>query len=218
MRINRYISTATGHSRRQADKLIDAGKVLVDGKATKTGQLVEDHQKVSLNGQLLRLPATFTTIMLNKPISYVVSRNGQGSRTIYDLLPSKYHDLKPIGRLDKDSSGLLLLTNNGQLAQELSHPSSIKLKIYAVKLDKELSDVHSELINSDGIKLEDGFSRFSVTKLKGNGGYQVKMSEGRNRQIRRTFAAVGYKVTGLNRTSFGDYSLNGLAVGQYLEI
>jgi 23S rRNA pseudouridine2605 synthase len=176
---------------------------------------------VALQGRVLTAPVSTTTIILNKPVGFVVSRQGQGSRTIYDLLPPEYQQLNPVGRLDKDSSGLLLLTNDGQLAQELTHPSRQKTKIYEVTLDKPLQPLHQQMISDHGTLLDDGPSRFLVTTLNRNSEidnrksstYEVRMSEGRNRQIRRTFQALGYTVQTLHRTHFGPYQLGDLPRG-----
>src|ERR1051326_5067245 len=114
MRINRFLAQATGLSRRAADSLIANGQVLVNGYPAPAGYIVTPEDTISYRGKAYTLsqiqnPDTKTTIMLHKPAGYVVSRDGQGSETIYDLLPKEYHHLKPIGRLDKYSSGLLLL-------------------------------------------------------------------------------------------------------------
>jgi 23S rRNA pseudouridine2605 synthase len=215
IRINRYVSTTTGCSRRQADDLIAEGHVGVDGQQASLGMMINDTQTVTIDGKVLSLPTSFTTIMLNKPVGYVVSREGQGSKTVYDLLPDKYHQLKPIGRLDKDSSGLLLLTNDGQLAQDLSHPSSHKQKIYIVKLNKPLHDKDLTHISTTGVKLSDGVSKFEVQAMSGST-YKIIMHEGRNRQIRRTFEALGYRVVDLHRTAFGDHQLGDLKLASYI--
>jgi 23S rRNA pseudouridine2605 synthase len=219
MRINRYVSAATGLSRRSADKLVDTGEILVDGQKAKPGQDILPGQKVIHKGKLLQVPEEFTTIILNKPVGYVVSRNGQGSNTIYDLLPAKYHKLKPVGRLDKDSSGLLVITDDGLLAQRLSHPSLEKIKIYDIELNKSLVPLHHQMINDYGIKLADGVSKLSLEKLDKQGrNYRVTMHEGRNRQIRRTFEALNYRVAKLHRIAFGEYRLHGLETAKYLEL
>ena len=170
---------------------------------------------------------TTITIMLNKPVGYVCSREGQGSKTIYELLPEKYHTLKPIGRLDKDSSGLLLMTNDGPLANQLTHPSFEKEKVYEVLLDRSLKSPDMQKITGLGIFIGDGkpsnlrlreikdstFEKDSKRKLLPSTYFQVTISEGRNRQIRRTFSALGYSVKRLHRTSFGPYRLKQLKVG-----
>ncbi len=158
---------------------------------------------------------------MDKPIGYVCSRRQQGdSPTIYSLLPPKYHALKTVGRLDRDSSGLIVLTDDGDLAHRMTHPSFVKTKVYEVELDHPLAPLHQQMISDHGIELPDGNSQFSVTRIepetsgkgKAENGksirYEVTMTQGRNRQIRRTFAALGYTVTYLHRTHFGPYSLH----------
>ena len=208
MRINKFVALATGMSRRSADQAIQAGRVLVDNLKPTLGQEIQENNVVSLDGQAITIQV-MQTILLNKPAGYITSRNGQGGRTIYDLLPQKLHELKPIGRLDKETSGLLLLTNDGNLAQTLTHPSQQKIKIYQVRLDKPLAPLHRQMISDIGIQLEDGLSRFFLERLndQDDSQWQITMHEGRNRQIRRTFAALGYKVTALNRSVFGSYTL-----------
>jgi 23S rRNA pseudouridine2605 synthase len=267
MRINKFIAASSSLSRRAADAAIAAGKVTVNGQPAEQGQEISPTDVVALEGRVLTAPVSTTTIILNKPVGFVVSRQGQGSRTIYDLLPPEYQQLNPVGRLDKDSSGLLLLTNDGQLAQELTHPSRQKTKIYEVTLDKPLAPLHQQMISDHGISLDDGPSKFAITKLdpvrstatpprgareggllsseapkapeeglsppkNGNSDfhlkignekssspiYEITMREGRNRQIRRTFAALGYTVVTLHRTHFGPYQLGELARGKITEI
>jgi 23S rRNA pseudouridine2605 synthase len=216
MRINVFIAQATGLSRRAADQAVLERRVAIDGRPAQAGDQVSDTDRVTLDGQPIESTSGTTTIMLNKPVGYVVSRDGQGSQTVYDLLPPEYHRLKPVGRLDKDSSGLLLLADDGQLANQLTHPRYSKTKIYEVSLDKPLDDADRRAIER-GIKLEDGPSALQLkAREAGQRDWQVTMSEGRNRQIRRTFAALGYTVTKLHRINFGDYGLdNALKSGQW---
>jgi pseudouridine synthase len=219
MRINKYIAASTGLSRRAADKAVQEGRVQVNGHIILTATDITDHDSVMLDGQLLDKPKVeHTTILLHKPAGYVVSRDGQGSKTVYDLLPPELATLKPVGRLDKDSSGLLLMTDDGQLAHELTHPSFQKLKLYEVTLDHPLQPLHRQMISEMGITLDDGPSRLGLERLIDGDDQQwrVTMSEGRNRQIRRTFAALGYTVAKLHRTHFGAYALpQELAAGRY---
>src|SRR5688572_3431363 len=118
MRINKYIAQSTGISRRMADAAVASGRVLINDVAALPGSTVGEHDTVKLDGRLVATVRQTVTIMFNKPPGYVVSREGQGGRTIYEILPEEHRLLKPAGRLDKNSSGLLLLTNDGQLAQE----------------------------------------------------------------------------------------------------
>lgn len=217
MRINKYIALYTGLSRRAADDAIAHNRVHVNGQLPQPGADITDNDQVMLDGSVITPTVKTTTIMLNKPAGYVVSRDGQGSKTIYDLLPADMHHLKPVGRLDKDSSGLLLLTNDGQLAHELTHPSYRKTKIYEVIIDAPLAPLHRQMINDHGIELDDGPSRLTLERLRDGDdtSWIVTMHEGRNRQIRRTFYALGYRVDRLHRTQFGLYRLGQLGPGKH---
>lgn len=219
MRINQFLALASGISRRAADAAIADKRVKVNDKLAQVGQEVQPTDKVTLDARLITPPVNSLTIMLNKPVGYVCSRDGQGSKTIYDLLPTKLHHLKPVGRLDKDSSGLLLLTDDGQLAHELTHPSFQKEKVYEVELDKPLIPQYKTRIEQ-GIMLDDGMSKLNLELPTKN--YKlltVRMYEGRNRQIRRTFEALGYTVTKLHRTHFGSFKLPGdLKRGSYRQL
>ncbi len=215
MRINKYIALATPLSRRGADSAITAGRVKINGQLPAAGQDVTDADEVTLDNRAIT-PAVKTTIVLNKPAGYVCSRDGQGSRTIFDLLPAEYQRLQSVGRLDKNSSGLLLLTNDGELANELTHPSQRKRKIYQVTLKEPLRPLHRQMIQDHGITLDDGVSKFEINRQNDGDDrdWEIVMSEGRNRQIRRTFQAVGYEVLTLHRTKFGSYDLGTLGSGQ----
>ncbi len=215
MRLNKYLAAGSNLSRRKADEAIASGRVKVNGKPAEQGQMVSSSDTVTLDGQRVKATTQIITILFNKPRGYVVSRDGQGSQTIYDLLPPEYQQLNPVGRLDKDSSGLLLITNDGQLANELTHPSNQKAKVYEVSLDKPLQPLHRQMISDHGLMLEDGLSKLQLERLKDGDDHAwiVTMHEGRNRQIRRTFAALGYTVQTLRRTQFGQYTLGALKEG-----
>jgi 23S rRNA pseudouridine2605 synthase len=218
MRLNKFIAQATGLSRRAADTAIDQGRVAVNGQQALMGQQLVEGDAVTLDNQPVTPDVKPLTIILNKPVGYVCSRNGQGSQTIYDLLREELHILKPVGRLDKDSSGLLLLTNDGELANQLTHPRYQKTKIYEITLDKPLQPLHQQMITDNGVMLDDGPSKLHIQKLdKAGKQLRITMYEGRNRQIRRTFAAVGYEVIALQRTTFGKYQLDGLSAGMWKE-
>jgi len=220
MRLNKYIALSTGLSRRAADDAIYRNRVTVNGGTPSVGQQIGDGDSVTLDGAAITPPVNTLTVILNKPVGYVCSREGQGNRTLYDLLPPELAILKPVGRLDKDSSGLILLTNDGALAQELTHPKYQKTKVYQVKLDKPLAPLHRQMIIDHGISLPDGVSKLQLDRTReGNDlAWNVTMHEGRNRQIRRTFGALGYEVTSLHRTVFGSYQLGNLASGEYRKI
>lgn len=220
IRINRFIAQSTGLSRRAADTAITEGRVTVNGRQPQTGQSVTATDAVMLDNKPVQATKAITTILLNKPVGYVVSRDGQGSKTVYDLLPTELHTLKPIGRLDKDSSGLLLLTNDGVLANDLTHPSRQKTKIYEVRLNTPLAPLHRQMISDMGIQLDDGPSKLSLDRMRegDDHAWVVTMREGRNRQIRRTFSALGYTVTALHRTQFGPYHVGDVARGAYISV
>lgn len=220
MRLNKYIASSSFLSRRKADEAIAEGRVTVNGAAPQAGQDISDTDIVTLDNRRITPAVKTITIMLNKPPGVVVSREGQGSKTIYDLLPPEYQQLNPIGRLDKYSSGLLLLTNDGKLTQELTHPSREKTKVYEILLDKPLQPLHRQMISDHGLQLDDGPSKLQLERQKEGDdiAWVVTMHEGRNRQIRRTFEALGYRVTHLHRTHFGEYSLIGLKPGQIKEL
>jgi 23S rRNA pseudouridine2605 synthase len=216
MRINKFIARATGLSRRVADQAVSKGRVTVNSRPAAPGTDVGDSDTVTLDNQILSLPAATMTVMLNKPAGYVCSRAGQGSQTIYDLLSPELHHLKPVGRLDKDSSGLLLLTSDGDLANQLTHPRYAKEKVYEIRLDKPLSPKDKIQVGL-GVKLDDGLSKLQITDLADNS-FTVTMSEGRNRQIRRTFEALGYLATKLHRIRFGPYHLDKLAPKEWKQV
>lgn len=214
MRINKYIAQATRFSRRSADAAIAEGRVLVNGKAPGAGADITDDDIVTIDGRPVISQVEITTIMMNKPVGYVCSREGQGSLTVYDLLPPEYYNLNSVGRLDKASSGLLLLTNDGALTEQLTHPSYQKEKVYEILLNRQLSTEHIDTITKQGVKLHDGISKFKLVAMNDRGfAWKATLTEGRNRQIRRTFEALGYSVTKLHRTHFGPYALGDLASG-----
>jgi 23S rRNA pseudouridine2605 synthase len=215
IRLNRFIASATTLSRRAADQAIADGRVLVNKLTPSTGQAVESNDDVTLDGRSLTPPPSIVTVMLNKPVGYVVSRNGQGSHTIYELLPYEFQTLNPVGRLDKESSGLLLLSNDGELAQQLTHPSYEKLKTYEVTLGQPLAPLHRQMISDHGLMLEDGLSKLQLEQLQTEKNWRIQMHEGRNRQIRRTFESLNYRVIKLHRTQFGTYDLGGLRSAAY---
>lgn len=249
MRINKFLAQHTELSRRKADQAISDGIVTINGEVAKVGDTVKPTSTICLNGvEIIHSNPDKKIILLDKPVGYVCSRDGQGSPTVYELLSDndRQLNLKIAGRLDKDSSGLVIMTNDGDLLNELTHPSNNKEKVYQVILDKELSTKHINILTSTGVdigdprpskmqirrlelgnpKLEDlefkqqkkqqidttqQGSQLSKLRTKNSEPktptYEVILSEGRNRQIRRTFATIGYKVLKLHRTQIADYRL-----------
>ena len=218
IRLKKYLAEKVGRSRREADNLIVDGKVLVNQQPAVLGARISETDEIICDGKIISTKKPeYIYLMLNKPVGYVSSRKAQGEvPTLYELLPEKYQKLKTVGRLDKNSSGLILLTNDGDFAFKHTHPKFYKLKTYLVELDQTLAPLHQQEISDFGIHLEDGLSKLFLTKLdKGRLKWQVEMSEGRNRQIRRTFAALGYKVVKLHRIEFGHYQLGDLKTGEF---
>ena len=219
MRLNKFVALSLGVSRRKADELIEQGKILVNGDRAVLGRQISQSDTVLYNSRELYIQPK-KLILLHKPVGYLCSRASQGGvPTIYELLPKDLHHLKPVGRLDKDSSGLILLTNDGDFAHQMTHPSFYKMKRYLVTLDQPLQPLHRQMINDFGVQLPDGPSRLTLERQHDGDDHRwiIQMSEGRNRQIRRTFAALGYTVTKLHRTDFGNYSLGGMKRGEFQE-
>ncbi len=216
IRLNKFLAERLGISRREADDLIASGKILVNQKTATLGIKIDKNDKVCYNKKIIPFTTKFLYLTFHKPVGYVCSRHAQGDTpTIYKLLPQKYHTLKTVGRLDKDSSGLILLTNDGDFAFQMTHPKFRKNKVYEVELDHSLAPLHQQMISDYGIMLDDGPSKFKVISGNSKNHYIAVLSEGRNRQIRRTFAALGYKVIKLHRTEFGKYELGNLKLGSY---
>ena len=216
IRLNKFLAERLGISRREADEIIASSLVFVDDKPAVLGQRIDKTSKVWYNGTGVAYEPDFSYIAMNKPVGYVCSRKRQGDvPTIYELLPEKYKLLKTVGRLDKDSSGLILLTNDGDFAYQMTHPKFFKEKRYEVELDHALEPLHQQEIADFGIEIGDGVSKMGLVRLNDERtAFLVTLHEGRNRQIRRTFAALGYKVVRLHRVSFGAYELSGLKPGE----
>lgn len=209
-RLNKFLALQLGVSRRQADKLIERGRISINDKIAKLGARFEIDDTIKLGDKIIsKNPEEKIYLLFNKPCGFVCSRKKQGeNETIYSILPKEFHALKPVGRLDKDSSGLLLLTNDGDFAFQMTHPKFRKIKEYLVSLDKSLQPIHQQMIADFGINLPDGKSQLGLERLDDSRKkWKVVMSEGRNRQIRRTFSAVGYEVQELHRIVFGSYIL-----------
>ncbi len=219
-RLNKFVALSLGVSRRQADELIEQGSIFVNDSPARLGQRLDPKDIVKHSSTIIS-PRQYQLIALHKPVGYLCSRASQGGvPTIYELLPSQLANLKPVGRLDKDTSGLILLTNDGDFAHQMTHPSFKKTKRYLATLDKPLEPLHQQMISDFGVDLPDGRSQLSLERQHegDNTRWIIQMSEGRNRQIRRTFTALGYTVTKLHRTNFGNYSLGDIKRGEWQEL
>jgi 23S rRNA pseudouridine2605 synthase len=220
-RLNKYIAYQLGVSRREADTLIRDGKVTINGNRAGLGERVGSEDVVAIQGNVLATKDSSVYIALHKPVGYVCSRKRQGDApTVYELLPDTLRQLKLVGRLDKDSSGIILLTDDGTFSHHMTHPSYHKTKTYLISLDRELEPLHQQMISDYGIQLDDGPSKLRLTRQGESNRKEwiIEMHEGRNRQIRRTFAALGYTVVSLHRTQFGDYSLGDIKPSSWKEL
>ena len=216
MRINQFVAGASGLSRRAADAAITTGRVQLNGLTATLGQSVETTDALTLDGAPLHQPATHSYVLLHKPAGYVSSRARQSAApTLYGLLPAQWHRLKIAGRLDLESSGLIVLSDDGKFIQTLTHPTAGKIKRYELTLESPLSPAHRAQLEA-GIPLRDGLSRVKVLTATGRR-LTVTLSEGRNRQLRRTLGALGYTVLRLHRTQIGDIKLGDLPSGCWVE-
>ncbi|MBI2356111.1 MAG: rRNA pseudouridine synthase [Candidatus Doudnabacteria bacterium] len=216
-RLQKFLSSAGVASRRAAEKLITSGKVKVNGAViTKLGTKVDPEiDQVSVNGKKIQSTQKLIYLALNKPKRYMTTRSDpERRRTIYDLLPP---DLKnkvwPVGRLDFNTEGLLLFTNDGELTQKLTHPSSEHEKEYEVTLDKELSEGKMEKIRN-GMILDGKKTAPSLIRTNGTTVY-LTIHEGWKRQIRRMFSLLGFTVRNLKRIRVGKLRLGDLELGKY---
>lgn len=220
VRLNRFIAESTGISRRKADELIRDGKVKVNGKIGLVGQTVlPQKDKITLEGKLLE-KAKKCYVAFYKPAGCITTRfDPQNRKTIYDCLPKKYHHLDPAGRLDRESSGLLLMSNDGDFIHQLAHPGFEHKKVYRVKVDKPLTpDVLGKLESGIVLHPENRLAKQKVQEIKDRYTLVLILQTGLNRQIRRSFKALGYEVINLKRTAFAGITLNKLRPGQTREL
>ena len=221
-RLNKFIASSGLCSRRKADELIEEGKVFVNGKkVTELGFTVEDKDKVVIGGKLVR-PVKHEYYRFYKPAGYITTSDDEkGRKTIYDLLPENMYNLKPVGRLDKDSTGLLILTNDGDLINELTHPSVKVPKVYLVTVDS-LMHPHEFEKMAKGIEIEPGKIAYAdVTVLEADSKHttmQIVLYQGMNRQIRKMIEYFGYEVKSLKRIQHATIQLDGLKRGEFKPI
>jgi 23S rRNA pseudouridine2605 synthase len=221
MRLNRFLAKAGIASRRNADALIESGRVAVNGKAiTLLGtQVDETKDRVEVDGKAARIIQEYIYILLNKPVSYLVTAADEfGRPTVLDLLGKYNKIVRPVGRLDLNSSGLLLLTNDGELAFRLTHPKFEIRKTYVVKCEGAVSDEKISKLEK-GIKLETGLTAPAVIELVNRSDnfsrLQITIHEGRKRQIRLMFQAMGHRVISLKRILLGELALGDLPEGEF---
>lgn len=219
-RINKFIAESTGCSRREAEQYVIDGFVVLNGKKiTDLSTKITVRDNVTLKGKKLKL-AEHVYVIFNKPSGYITTREDEkGRKTIYDLLPEKLHCLKPVGRLDKDSSGLIILTNNGDLINTLTHPKFHIPKKYKVLIKGKFNQNHAESffkgidIGNNEIAKAEVIS--AIPEKNGCLVLTIILEQGLNRQIRRMMEKIGNEVVSLKRVSVGPVTLKSLKRGEY---
>ena len=219
VRLNKYIASSGLCSRRKADELIESGVVQINGKRiTELGYLVQPKDKVFVKGNLIH-PVKHEYYRFYKPAGYITTADDEkGRKTIYDLLPETLHGLKPVGRLDKDSTGLLILTNDGDLINELTHPSVKVPKLYRVSVDgRSTQNMIDEMYK--GIEIEPDKTAYAqVEVLEADTKHtvmEILLYQGLNRQIRKMFEHFGLNVVSLKRIQHATLHLDGLKRGEF---
>jgi 23S rRNA pseudouridine2605 synthase len=216
VRLNAFIARAGVASRRKADDLIKAGRVMVNGELGRLNTFVRADDDVRLDGEPLA-KQRLAHVLLNKPAGVVTTaRDPQGRRTVIDVVDHPAR-VVPVGRLDADTTGALLLTNDGELAHRLAHPRYEVDKVYEVECWKQPTDDDLARLR-EGVELEDGpTSPADVRRIDGTR-IELVLHEGRNRQVRRMVEAVGHRVKRLHRSRYGPLTLEGLEPGAWREL
>jgi len=219
VRLNRYLANAGICSRRQADEFIKTGVVTINNKIITTlGAKVQPGDVVKFNNESVKTEKK-VYILLNKPKDYITSTiDDRGRKTVLELIKGACHErVLPVGRLDRNTTGVLLLTNDGELAAKLTHPSSKKKKIYHVFLDKNFK--HPDLLAlKDGIELEDGFIKadeINYVEASDKSQVGVEIHSGKNRIVRRMFEKLNYKVVKLDRVYFAGLTKKNVQRGMW---
>ncbi len=221
MRLNKFLAACGVASRRECDKLITDGCVCVNGRRALLGTDVSEEDCVTVNGTPVKVKKNEYYI-LNKPKGYLSTvRDDKGRKTVLDLMPSNVGRIYPVGRLDYDSEGLLILTTDGELAQHLTHPSNEVPKTYLVKIEGTINEAGLNPVRS-GIDIGGYVTKKCKAHIvETNKLYtkiHVTITEGKNREIRKMFEALGKTVTLLKRIKIGDISMKGLDRGSFRKL
>ncbi len=223
MRLNKFIAQAGLASRRKADEMIENGRVRINDKVMKEmGYDVKEGDKVEIGGSVIKADKKSVYIMLNKPLGYVTTVADDKERlTVMDLVSDIGERLFPIGRLDYNTSGMLLMTNDGDLAYRLTHPKHMIYKTYKVRVAGVLSSEKASRL-ARGIDIGGFVTSKSIVTIEKNLErstlVEIQIYEGKNRQIRKMFAVVGNKVKELQRTAIGELRLGHLKEGHYRKL
>ena len=216
MRLNAYLARAGVASRRGADELIKAGRVTVNGEPGQLNTFVESHDRVEVDGERVSAQ-TLRYVLLHKPAGTVTTaRDPQGRPTVVQLVDVPER-VVPVGRLDADTTGALLLTNDGPLAHRLAHPRYGVEKVYEVEVEGRPSDAVLRAL-AEGVELEDGVTAPATVRCLAPSRIELTLHEGRNRQVRRMCEAVGYPVRRLHRSRYAGLDLKGLGPGDWREL
>jgi 23S rRNA pseudouridine2605 synthase len=213
VRLNRYLASTGVGSRRAADEVIRAGRVTVNGAPAEVGTVVADGDDVRVDGRPVTVQAT-TVLLLHKPAGVVTTaRDPQGRPTVLDFVPRDVR-LFPVGRLDRETTGALLLTNDGELADRLMHPRNGVGKTYVATVAADPPPRALATLRR-GVELDDGPTAPADVRLAAPGRVEITIHEGRNRQVRRMLAAVGHPVRGLHRSRYAGLELGDLRPGEW---
>lgn len=216
MRLNAFLAGAGVASRRGADELIKAGRVTINGKIGQLNDLVDEKDQVRLDNELLRLRKS-RYILLYKPMGYVTTlKDEKGRRKVTDLIDIPER-VVPVGRLDYDTTGVLLLTNDGDLANKLMHPSFEVDKVYEAEVTGDITGKILDLL-SIGIQLKDGKTAPAKAKKLSNSKIELTIHEGKKHQVKRMLAAAGLPVKRLHRSKYAGLSLGSLKPGQWRDL
>ncbi len=219
MRINKYLAECGVASRRNCDKLIEDGAVKVNGRVCSLGEEIDENSDtVTVNGKNVSAVKSFDYYIMNKPKGYVCTvKDDKERKTVMELLPKNSARIYPVGRLDFDTEGLLLFTNDGDLTFRLTHPKNEVPKTYSLKIEGTISDEALDKLRNgviiDGVKTNKSNVRITETDKKFTK-LNITITEGRNRQVRKMFEAVGKEVIFLKRIKIGELSLKGLNRGE----
>ena len=216
MRLNAYLARAGMASRRGADELIKAGRVTVNGEQGQLNTFVEPHDRVAVDGAPVAAQE-LRYVLLHKPAGTVTTaRDPQGRPTVVELVDVPER-VVPVGRLDADTTGALLLTNDGPLAHRLAHPRYGVEKVYEVDVEGEPGEAALQAL-SEGVELDDGMTAPATVRCLAPSRIELTLHEGRNRQVKRMLEAVGYPARRLHRSVYAGLTLDGLAPGDWREL
>jgi 23S rRNA pseudouridine2605 synthase len=216
VRLNAYLARTGVASRRGADELIKTGRVRVNGKRGELNTFVEEGDVVDLDGRLL-VPQALAYVLLHKPPGVVTTaRDPQGRPTVVELIEHEAR-VVPVGRLDTDTTGVLLLTNDGELAHRLAHPRYEVEKVYEAEVEGEPSDEALRSLAA-GVELEDGLTAPARARRLGPSRVELSIHEGRKHQVKRMLEAVGHPVRRLHRSRYAGLTTEGLDPGEWREL